>query len=60
MMASDDRAGGKSEKPEGSTKGGFLKLKFKSQKILENFYISNINTPNHYPEQKIRIYRLKQ
>ena len=26
-----------------------------SQKILENFYISNINIPNHYPEQKILI-----
>jgi hypothetical protein len=24
-----------------------------SQKILENFYIANINIPNHYPEQKI-------
>ena len=24
-----------------------------SQKILENFYISKINSPNHYPEQKI-------
>ena len=24
-----------------------------SQKILENFYISNVNIPNHYPEQKI-------
>ena len=24
-----------------------------SQKILVNFYISNINIPNHYPEQKI-------
>ena len=31
-----------------------------SQKILENFYISNINIPNHYPEQKIWISRLKQ
>ena len=26
-----------------------------SQKILENFYVSNINIPNHYPEQKIWI-----
>ena len=26
-----------------------------SQKILENFYISNIDIPNHYPEQKIWI-----
>ena len=24
-----------------------------SQKMLEKFYISNINIPNHYPEQKI-------
>ena len=24
-----------------------------SQKILDNFYIYNINIPNHYPEQKI-------
>ena len=24
-----------------------------SQKILENFYVSNINIRNHYPEQKI-------
>ena len=24
-----------------------------SQKILENFYFSKINIPNHYPEQKI-------
>ena len=31
-----------------------------SQKILENFYIANINIPNHYPEQKIWISRLKQ
>ena len=31
-----------------------------SQKILEKFYISNINIPDHYPEQKIRISRLKQ
>ena len=31
-----------------------------SQKILENFYISNINIPNHYPEQEIWISRLKQ
>ena len=31
-----------------------------SQKILENFYISNINIPNHYPEQKIWISHLKQ
>ena len=23
-----------------------------SQKILENFYFSKINIPNHYPEQK--------
>ena len=30
----------------------FLKVAL-SQKILENFYISNINIPNHYPEQKI-------
>ena len=28
-------------------------LKALSQKILENFYVSNINIPNHYPEQKI-------
>ena len=53
MMASDDRAGGKSENPEGSTKGGFLKLEFKSQKILENFYISKMNIPNLNLEQKI-------
>ena len=26
-----------------------------SQKILENFYITNINIPNHYAEQKIWI-----
>ena len=26
-----------------------------SQKILEKFYVSNINIPNHYPEQKIWI-----
>ena len=31
-----------------------------SQKILEKFYISNINIPNHYTEQKIWISRLKQ
>ena len=30
-----------------------------SQKILENFYISNIDIPNHNPEQKIWISRLK-
>ena len=24
-----------------------------SQKILEDFYLSKINIPNHYPEQKI-------
>ena len=24
-----------------------------SQKILENFYLSNMNIPSHYPEQKI-------
>jgi hypothetical protein len=24
-----------------------------SQKILKNFFIAKINTPNHYPEQKI-------
>ena len=29
-----------------------------SQKILVNFYVSNINIPNHYPEQKIWISRL--
>jgi len=26
-----------------------------SQKILENYYVSNINIPNHQPEQKIWI-----
>ena len=31
-----------------------------SQKILENFYVANINIPNHYPEQKIQISCLKQ
>ena len=31
-----------------------------SQKILENFYISNKNIPKHYPEQKFEFLRLKQ
>ena len=31
-----------------------------SQKILESFYISNINIPNHYPEQKIWVSYLEQ
>ena len=31
-----------------------------SQKILEKFYFSNIDIPNHYPEQTIWISRLKQ
>ena len=26
-----------------------------SQEILETFHVSNINIPNHYPEQKIWI-----
>ena len=26
-----------------------------SQKILENFYVSNLDIPNHYPDQKIWI-----
>jgi hypothetical protein len=30
-----------------------------SQKRLDDFYISKINIPNHYPEQKISISRLK-
>ena len=29
----------------------WLKMAF-SQKTLENFYIANINIPNHYPEYK--------
>ena len=28
-------------------------LDYKTRKIQENFYISKINIPNHYPEQKI-------
>ena len=31
-----------------------------SQKRLENFFVARINIPNHYPEQKIQISRLKQ
>ena len=31
---------------------GLLKVAF-SQKMLENFYVSNMNIPIHYPEQKI-------
>ena len=31
-----------------------------SQKILDNFYISNINIPKHYLEQKIWVSRIKQ
>ena len=30
------------------------------QKLLENFYISNINIPNHYPQQKICLSCLKK
>ena len=37
----------------------FLKVAL-SQKILENFYISNIIISNDYPEQKILIFCLKQ
>ena len=29
-----------------------------SQKILEDFYFSEIDIPNHYPEQKIRVLKL--
>ena len=32
----------------------FLKVAL-SQKILESFYVSDINIPNHYPDQKIWI-----
>ena len=39
--------------------GMFLKVAL-SQKILEKFYVSNINIPNHYSEQEIWISRLKQ
>jgi hypothetical protein len=35
-----------------SSNFSYLKVAL-SQKILEKFYISNINIPNHNPEQKI-------